>query len=504
MMHTLHAALFGRMPLFWLGLAFVAGVYVLLNPATIPVFLFSACFCFFLLSIRHICFLIVAFIAGLCWSKATIQYPSIGSTCFCSALVEVTNIVQYQLHKKTMWRCDLWIDSLKDSEGKEIARGVRAMLFHKDPCPLTASGVFLVQAVVEHKTPFCLMLTHPKKITVVQKGGVSLVGIRNEVRDRLTKALSSVCHDEEANMLLGTMCFSMPCSQDVRRLIHKVGLDHILGVSGVHFGQLAFIVALAAGFLNRWAFSCVTWIFLTLFFLMVGPQPSVFRAWIASTLCVGQRLFGRQSSGLNSLGVGLLVLAIYDPGTLTTLSLQLSFLATCALLTWYPTVFKILEKCIPRHSPKELWNFPIVDQFLAFILNIVRTSFALVFSIALMMIPYQLAYLPDLPLMGLLANLFLPLFFDIALLGTFFVLGVYVLIPGLGVWLGVLLERYVQFLMNVVRDMPIPLCSLVQNCHVSELFASFYVAFLMLVGVFLRIRAEYVKDEVSPAFLKAI
>lgn len=363
------------------------------------------------------------------------------------------------------------------------------MMFYKDLCPLSAGGLFQVEGVLEHKMPFCLTLLKPKKCERVGTPSFSFVVERSWVRDRLMKALSSICRDDGTIMLLGTMCFSLPCSQDMRRSIHKVGLDHILGVSGVHFGQLACIVALAASFLRRWAFAAVVWSFLTLFFFIVGPIPSVFRAWIVATLCVGQRLFSRQVDGLNSLGVGLLTLALFDPGMLTTLSLQLSFLATAALVTWYPIYLRAVERLFTRYKPQMVWNFSLVDQFLFFVLRVVRMASALVLSIAFLMVPYQLAYLSDFPILGVLVNLFLPVFFDIALLVTFFTIAVYTIIPIAGMALGRILEGYVQMLLAVVQEMPSPSWNIVQGITLSEHFVSLYIAFFLLLGIFLRLRS---------------
>lgn len=490
-----NAIYFGRMPLFFLGLAFVLGIYLLLNKECFLTVLLAVVSSFFLFPLRQVIYVIISFLCGIGWSYMTIRYPPCPSSTEGVMRAELSNLVPYQMHKKTMFRCDLFVHSFQSEDGEEYARHVQAVMFTKAPCPVKGGEIILCKACLRHTTPFCLQVIHPRELVIAPMKGTSLVAWRAALKDRLTEKLASLCHDEEVTSLLGTMCFSLPCNQEVRRLIHKVGLDHILGVSGIHFGQLALLVALGAGFLHRWAFSLLTWMLLALFFLLVGPQPSVFRAWIASTLCVGQRVFCRQVYGLNSFGVGLIILALYDPGSLTTLSLQLSFLATGALLTWYEPLRKLVERWLPHHVIHELWHFSFSDQVLAFLLGFAKRAFVLVLAITLFMIPYQLAFLPDLPLMGLVVNLFLPIFFDIALLGTFFILAFSFLLPPLGTIVGPVLEGYVQALLNIVRTMPIPSWSLVQNVHVSGTLVSLYLVFMLLFGVILRLNGEYDHSE---------
>ena len=303
---------------------------------------------------------------------------------------------------------------------------------------------------------------------------------------------------------MGTLCFSLPCSQEMRKCIHKVGLDHVLGVSGFHFSQLTFWMALAAGYLNRWAFSMASWSVLTLFFLIVGPLPAVFRAWISSTLCVGQRLIGRSPNGFNSLGFGLLCLTLYDPCSLSSLSLQLSFIATAALLAFFPSIDSLLAHILPHHPNERLLSFSVLDQILSCFLRFVRAALAVGLSVTLVVLPYQLAYMSDFPVLGLFANLFLPHFFDIAFLSTSALLILHLLLPFSTPPFAFLVEKGVQTLIYIVREVPSPSWCMMQDIHLSEQLAAFTIAFLLLGGAFFRIASEYTKKNESHEWMTSL
>ena len=113
----------------------------------------------------------------------------------------------------------------------------------------------------------------------------------------------------------------------------KIGLQHILGISGFHFALLAAFL----GFLLRLIFpSKVTYVLLLIllsgYFFFVGSAPAVTRGWVAIAVFLIARLFHLNTSALNALGAGLCVEILCVPISVTTIGFQLSFLCTWAIL----------------------------------------------------------------------------------------------------------------------------------------------------------------------------
>lgn len=500
----LRSILYQRMPLFFLGSSFAAGVYSSLVPSMVPLFLLCALFCLFVVPIRHFFGLFLVLLLGMIWACSSVLLPPQEIPIRGAAVCSLTNITPTLFHKKKNWRCEFWIHSFVDEAGNRVAQGIRAYYHSKKEWAFPEGEQVRLNATLQRSKGFSFQLSRVQDMESLGHDFFSLVSIRRTIRDSLIRALSFLFPDQEVSSLLGTLCFSLPCGQEMRKCIHKIGLDHVLGVSGFHFSQLTFWMALAAGYLNRWAFSCMAWSVLTFFFFIVGPLPAVFRAWISSTLCIGQRLVGRSPNGFNSLGLGLMCLALYDPCSLGSLSLQLSFFATCALLAFFPFFDRRLSSLLPRHTRESLVSFSFLDQMLASFLKLARASLAVGLSVALVIVPYQLAYMSDFPLLGLLANLFLPHFFDLAFLATSVLLILHFLISSLSLSLAFLVNKWVQLLIHIVREAPSPSWCMVQSFHVPEFLASSIIAILLFGGACWRILSEYRDDDRSYEWLSSI
>lgn len=153
-------------------------------------------------------------------------------------------------------------------------------------------------------------------------------------------------------LLLGNRNYLDPLDE---QNLQKVGLSHIIAVSGLH---LMFLVGLIYRLFSRKIGVLVSFIAILFFIPMAGASPSIMRAGIMATLSGIAFLFGRQSDGQTSLGVALLVLLCLNPYALFSLSLELSFLSTFGILRYASrlehTLFGKLYSYIPNHIGKKL------------------------------------------------------------------------------------------------------------------------------------------------------
>src|SRR5262249_3606605 len=126
------------------------------------------------------------------------------------------------------------------------------------------------------------------------------------------------------------------------------GLAHVLSISGLHVAILALVllktfrfglsrfwtgsrrmdarrVASAAAIPAIWAYVALT-----------GWQPPAIRsALLASGVFIGMFVW-RGSDTLNGLGYAAMVITVIDPGSISSLSLHLSFLAVLSLILLAP------------------------------------------------------------------------------------------------------------------------------------------------------------------------
>jgi competence protein ComEC len=121
-----------------------------------------------------------------------------------------------------------------------------------------------------------------------------------------------------------------------------------MAISGLHFSIIATFLGLILGlFVSRKIASVTMIILMSAYFIFLGTSPSVTRAWIAIMLALMSLLLGKRSSGLNALGIGILVVVLWDPLAMREVGFQFSFAVTAAILLWYAPCDVLLQKWTP-------------------------------------------------------------------------------------------------------------------------------------------------------------
>jgi competence protein ComEC len=209
---------------------------------------------------------------------------------------------------------------------------------------------------------------------------------------------------------------------------NKVGLQHILGVSGFQFVLLAsllgmFLSSLFPGLISRLTLLAL----LSLYFFFLGDSPPVLRAFVAISLFIIGQIFNRKITPLNALGVGLIVEIALYPLVIKQIGFQLSFVCTFAILTLYPLFRHYFKLYFPERRKHEILTMSLFQQHGYIASYLIRESLALNFAVHLMALPLLLTLFGKFPLLSLIYNLFFPA--CAALLFTMLLLGF--IIPGL-------------------------------------------------------------------------
>ncbi|NMP37414.1 MAG: ComEC/Rec2 family competence protein [Clostridiales bacterium] len=148
------------------------------------------------------------------------------------------------------------------------------------------------------------------------------------------KILSVLPGDEGAisvAMLLGVRDY---VSDELYSAYKSCGVVHLLAVSGLHTSLWSMLIYrfLLTLFKRRRLSAAVSAVFLVFFAALTGFSPSVCRASIMlGTVYVGE-LFRREADALNSLGLSLTAIALFNPYSVMGLSLMLSALSTAGIL----------------------------------------------------------------------------------------------------------------------------------------------------------------------------
>jgi ComEC/Rec2-related protein len=152
--------------------------------------------------------------------------------------------------------------------------------------------------------------------------------------DRIRSKATSLTIDyggEDMGPMLAAMIYGYrdemePAARDAFR---RVGIGHVLAISGLHVGLVIWLLWWLSGWLaigpgTRVA-ACLV---LALVYLgLSGGQVAAFRATIMAVVHLTGKLLGRKSDMLNSLGIAALIICLLNPSAPTDISFQLSFAA---------------------------------------------------------------------------------------------------------------------------------------------------------------------------------
>ncbi len=195
--------------------------------------------------------------------------------------------------------------------------------------------------------------------------------------------------------------------ESVKRDFRRLGISHLLVVSGTHF---AVVITMLENYMRKLKIKrkvgCVINIAAVLFFMaLTGMTPSVVRAGIMHIIAQLSILFSRKSNTLNSFALSGCIIVLFKPLAAGDCGLQLSFAATysCIISAMLgKDLLGKLKKYLTVHIPH---TKKIVSGIVSLIGTVLMTCF-----VNLSLLPLLWIYFGEISLLSLPANLvFIPL-----------------------------------------------------------------------------------------------
>jgi competence protein ComEC len=246
----------------------------------------------------------------------------------------------------------------------------------------------------------------------------SLAELRFQTKEKIKTFLQTNLKRPRTALFLSALATGDPPDRQIVFEFGRLGLQHILAISGFHFGVLmAFVAYLFRFFLpSPWKWG-VLFLVMTGYFVFIGTSPAVQRAWIGVTLCILAKLLKRRIIPLNILGAAMGIELLYNPLAAANLGFQFSFASCFGILALYQPIEKQVRRILPKRKAEKALLLSLPAQIAYLITSMLRRSFSLTLAVNIAILPILLFHFGKFPLLSLLYNLFFPALVGVVLFG---------------------------------------------------------------------------------------
>lgn len=210
------------------------------------------------------------------------------------------------------------------------------------------------------------VMYHPRQVQLVDH--VPAGGFRAWLEDRRQDArqlIFSLYPQPTSGLLSGILLgLDRDIPQSLARAYQQTGTAHIIAISGFNMGILAYVFLRGFGhFLNRYWAALLSGFAILVYTVFVGASPSVVRAAVMAVVAFGGHLIGRRQAGSNALGFTAACICLVNPLLLWDVSFQLSFAATLGLVLFAEPLRGWLDSHFAGECARKLAN-PVYQYFL--------------------------------------------------------------------------------------------------------------------------------------------
>ena len=178
----------------------------------------------------------------------------------------------------------------------------------------------------------------------------------NAMQEMLYERLAAggLSGDELATTGAMTLGYKNDLDKELKRHFQASGAAHVLAVSGLHtgiiYGILLWLLTLGGRYKplhdNRLGRSAISLIIISVMWFyawLTGMTPSVVRAVLMVTIFEIGRMCYRQAFSLNAIAAAAILILIVNPKDLWSVSFQLSFAATAAIVICANAMGEIIQ-----------------------------------------------------------------------------------------------------------------------------------------------------------------
>lgn len=372
---------------------------------------------------------------------------------------------------KTPFSSNLCYKGTITAEGQK--RNCSVYVSKKDKPP-KANADYVVQGTL-YQTKGAYNLLKPKKWVKIPNT-YSFAESRYKWKKRFKSYLENGLQSKREAALLSALITGEMNERFLKFSFGKLGLQHLLAISGFHFGVLiAFFTFILGAILQRRASLFALLVLVSGYFFFVGSQPAVQRSYLAVLFFLIGKLTARHSPPLNLLGTALIIELVLDPLACMSIGFQLSFVSCGGILLLLP---EIRKKLVLQIKKQEL--FPI-SRFIYLAARYIREAFSVMLAVNIAIAPLLLYHFHTFPFFSFLYNLFFPPLIALVLFALLLSIMTDLLLPPLANLFFQLTSFFCKELLDVATNPPAALDYSFRVSYFPSYLIPLYLFFLFYV-----------------------
>ena len=318
---------------------------------------------------------------------------------------------------------------------------------------LASNKLYWIKASLQQRHGKTFLKAAPDSFIPVKKH-LSLEYLRRKAKDKISSLLKRSIRNTDSRDLLYTLFTSEQVNPYLSFTFSRLGLSHLLAISGFHFALLiGGLTWIFSSFFSEKKRRVATFLVATLYFIFLGPLPSVFRAWLLLFFYTLGYFLKKPTDFLNLLGASLFVELCFFPGYISHPGFQLSFLCCLALALGYKPIDSLWGNFFKKRSFKERKELSWAHRGIYYLGRYFRELLSLQIAVTFFTLPVVLFWFGSFPLYSFLYNLFVPLLLS-GILGLLLISLSLFWLPYISSFLFSFLEAFTTFCLRCILHPP--------------------------------------------------
>ena len=276
-------------------------------------------------------------------------------------------------------------------------------------------GAYNYRAAMKAKGYFCAAYVYNgRHIIFTGQGDLSFLSvITKHLRTPIARLITENLDKKDAPLFYALILGEQQhIPRDIRKNFNRTGLGHLLAISGLHIGLVAWtcffvfkkLLSLSYTLMLAWnikkAAAIMTSVPVAIYSLIAGFGISTERAMIMVMVFLLSIILGREKDIASNVALAGIIILATNPGALFNISFQLSFCAVIGILWLVPPFVKKISVFREKEG-----QFHSVHKWLAGVLYYVTGLFAASLCATFFLLPLTAFYFHRISLVSIPANL---------------------------------------------------------------------------------------------------